>query len=153
MTIKENLKKLNIEIAKPIAPVANYVGFNISGNQVFISGQLPIENSKMKYIGKVGKDISIEDAKKAAKLWVINIISQLNAALDEDLEKVGKCVKLGVFVNCQDDFTKHPEVANGASDLMVDIFEDKGRHSRFAVGVGSLPFGVSVEIDAIFEIK
>lgn len=152
MSIKENLEKLSITLPTPVAPVANYVGFNISGNQVFISGQLPIENGEVKYIGKVGSQISAEDATRAARLCAINILAQLNLAVEGDLEKVKKCVRLGVFVNADSDFESHPVVANGASDLIVDVLGDKGRHSRAATGAGSLPRGVSVEIDAIFEI-
>lgn len=152
MSIKENLEKLNITLPTPVAPVANYVGFNISGNQVFISGQLPIENGEVKYIGKVGSQISTQDAAKAARLCAINILAQLSLSVGGDLEKVKKCVRLGVFVNSDANYTEHPVVANGASDLVVEVLGDKGRHARAATGAGSLPRGVSVEIDAIFEI-
>lgn len=152
MSVKENLERLNIKIPTPVVPIANYVGFNISGNQVFISGQLPIEDGEVKYIGKVGSQISVEDASKAARLCAINILAQLNLSVDGDLEKVKKCVKLGVFVNADANFSEHPVVANGASDLIVEVLGDKGRHARAATGAGSLPRGVSVEIDAIFEI-
>jgi len=152
MLIKENLERLKISLPTPISPVANYVGFNITGNQVFISGQLPIEKGEVNYIGKVGSQVSIEDAAKAARLCAINILAQLNLAVDGDLEKVKKCVRLGVFVNADSNFTEHPVVANGASDLMVEVLGDKGRHARAATGSVSLPRGVSVEIDAIFEI-
>lgn len=152
MSIKENLERLNISLPIPVAPVANYVGFNVSGSQVFISGQLPIENGEVKYIGKVGLQISIEEAAKAARLCAINILTQLNLAVDGDLEKVKKCVRLGVFINADSNFTQHPVVANGASDLVVEVLGNKGRHARAATGASSLPRGVSVEIDAIFEI-
>jgi len=152
MTIAQNLEKLNITLPTPASPVANYVGFNICGNQVIISGQLPIQDGKVQYVGKVGSEVSLEDASKAARLCAINILAQLNVALDGDLEKVKKCVKLGVFVNAEPNFTDHPKVANGASDLMVEVLGDKGKHARAATGAGSLPLGVSVEIDAIFEI-
>lgn len=152
MTIKENLERLKITLPTPIAPVANYVGFNLTGNQIFISGQLPIESGEVKYIGKVGSQISVQDAAKAARLCAINILAQLNLSVDGDLEKVKKCVRLGVFVNADANFTEHPAVANGASDLVVEVLGEKGRHARAATGAGSLPRGVSVEIDAIFEI-
>lgn len=151
--IEENLKALNINLPTPAAPVANYVGFVKSGNIVFISGQLPFENGKLAHIGKVGSEISVEDAKKAAKLCAIGILAQLKLACNGDLQRVAKCVKLGIFVNGDANFKDHPAVANGASDLMVEVFADAGKHARAAVGSGSLPFGVSVEVDAIFEIK
>jgi len=151
--IEEKLKSLNIAVPQPLAPVANYVGFVKSGNQVFVSGQLPIENGEVKYIGKVGSKISVEDAQKAARICAINIIAQIKLACEGNLERVVRCVKLGVFVNGDADFIDHPVVANGASDLIADVFGDAGKHARAAVGSGSLPRGVSVEIDAIFEIK
>lgn len=151
--IQKNLQELNITIPQPATPAANYVGFNKSGNQIFISGQLPIEDGEVKYIGKVGSQISLEDAQKAARICAINIIAQVNLACEGDLEKVAKCVRLGVFVNADPDFTDHPLVANGASDVIANVFGDAGKHARAATGSGSLPRGVSVEIDAIFELK
>ena len=150
--IDQQLEKLLIKLPQPIAPVANYVPFVQSGNLILISGQLPIENGEVKFVGKVGEDISIEDGQKAARICAINILANLKIACNGDLDKVVKCVKLGVFVNAVADFTNHPIVANGASDLMVEVFGEKGKHSRFAMGAGSLPRGVAVEIDAIFEI-
>ena len=151
--VEEKLKSLGITIQTPAAPVANYVGFVKSGSQVIVSGQLPLENGELKYIGKVGSQISPEDAKKAARLCAINLIAQVKAACGGNLDKVTRCIKLGVFVNADATFTDHPAVANGASDLMVEVFGDAGKHARAAVGSGSLPRGVAVEIDAIFEIK
>jgi|TARA_Y100000389_G_C17469290_1_gene528763 enamine deaminase RidA (YjgF/YER057c/UK114 family) len=149
----EKIQSLNISLPKPTTPVANYVGYVKSGNMVFISGQLPIKDGELQFIGKVGKEISIEDATKAAQLCTINILSQLNDACANNLDKVKKCIKLGIFVNGIEEFADHPKVANGASDLIADIFGDKGKHARAAVGSGSLPFNVSVEVDAIFEIE
>ncbi len=151
--IEQKISSLGIILPTPAAPVANYVGFIKSGNQVFISGQLPLENGELKFGGKVGSKISVDDAKKAARLCAINLLAQLKLACEGDLERVIRCIKLGVFVNGDADFIDHPIVANGASDLMVEVFGDAGRHARAAVGSGSLPRGVSVEIDAIFEIK
>jgi len=151
--IEEKLTSLGITIPQAAAPVANYVGFVKTGSQVIISGQLPLENGELKYVGKVGSQISPEDAKKAARLCAINLISQVKSACGGNLDKVVRCVKLGVFVNADATFTDHPAVANGASDLMVEVFGDAGKHARAAVGSGSLPRGVAVEIDAIFEIK
>ncbi len=152
MTIENNLTKLGIILPEAASPVANYVGFVKSGNQIFISGQLPAKNGKFEYVGKVGADISTEDAKKAARLCAINILAQLKKACDGNLDAVKRCVKLGIFVNATPDFKDHPAVANGASDLMVEVFGEKGKHARAATGAGSLPFGVAVEVDAIFEI-
>jgi len=151
--IEEKLSALGIILPTPAVPVANYVGYVKSGDQVFVSGQLPIENGEVKFVGKVGSKISVEDAKKAARLCAINLLAQVKAACEGDLQRVVRCVKLGVFVNGDADFTDHPIVANGASDLMVEVLGDAGKHARAAVGSGSLPRGVSVEIDAIFEIK
>lgn len=151
--IESKLQELGITLAAPAAPVANYVGFVKSGNMVFVSGQLPLENGELKFKGKVGSEVSVEDAAKAAKICATNILAQVKAACDGDLDRVVRCVKLGIFVNGDASFTDHPKVANGASDLVAEVFGDAGKHSRAAVGSGSLPFGVSVEVDAIFEIK
>lgn len=153
MKINKKLSEMGIELPKPAAPVANYVGFVRSGNLVFISGQLPLEAGKLQFVGKVGSEISAEEAKKAARLCAINVIAQLSNACNGDLDRVIKCIKLGIFVNGDASFSDHSMVANGASDLMVEIFGEAGKHGRAATGAGSLPFGVSVEIDAIFEIK
>ena len=150
--IENRLKELNIKIDKIPAPAANYLPYIKSGNQIFISGQLPVKNGEIAFKGKVGNEVTIEEAREEAKICAINIIANLKEACDGDLNKVKKCVKLGIFINAIDDFAQHPQIGNGASDLMVDIFAEKGKHSRFAVGVSSLPFNVPVEIDAIFEI-
>jgi enamine deaminase RidA (YjgF/YER057c/UK114 family) len=150
--IEQKLKELLITLPQPIAPVANYVPFVRSGNQIFISGQLPIQDGEVKFVGKLGDNISIEEGQKAARLCAINIIANLKIACDGNLDKVVRCVKLGIFVNAVAEFTNHPIVANGASDLMVEVFGAQGKHSRFAMGAGSLPRGVSVEIDAVFEV-
>lgn len=152
MTIEQKISSLGITLPTPAAPVANYVGFVKSGNTILVSGQLPFEAGKLQYVGKVGSEISVDDAKKAAKLCAIGILAQLKVACGGDLEKVVRCVKLGIFVNGDAGFKDHPAVANGASDLIAEVFGDKGKHARAAVGAGSLPFGVAVEVDAIFEI-
>ncbi len=153
MTINQKLQQLGITLPEPIAPVANYVPFVKTANQIFISGQLPVENGEVKFVGKLGENISIEDGQKAARICAINLLANLKIACDGDLDRVVRCVKLGIFVNATPDFTNHPVVANGASDLMVEVFGDAGKHARFAMGAGSLPRGVAVEVDAIFEIK
>lgn len=153
MSINKNLEKLGIVLPEPVTPIANYVPFVKSAHQVFISGQLPIQDGELKFVGKVGDNISIEDGQKAARICGINLLANLNVACGGNLDRVKRCVKLGVFVNAVADFENHPAVANGVSDLMVEVFGDKGKHSRFAMGAGSLPRGVAVEVDAIFEIE
>ena len=150
--IDKRLADLKIELPKAAAPVANYVPAAISGKLVFVSGQVTVWNGEFKYIGRLGEAFSIEQGQAAARLCGLNILAQLKAALDGDLDRVRRCVKLGVFVNSADGFTDQPKVANGASDLMVEVFGDAGRHARFAVGVNVLPLNVAVEVDAVFEI-
>ena len=150
--IEENLKNLNIILPPAPAPAANYVPYSKTGKLIFVSGQIPIVNGEM-IIGKVGKDTEVNDAVKAARACGLAIISQLREATDSNLDSISKIIKLGGFVNCIDSFTKQPEIINGASDLMVQVFGEKGRHSRFAVGSSSLPRGVVVEIEAIAEIQ
>ncbi|MBS0339915.1 MAG: RidA family protein [Proteobacteria bacterium] len=146
------LKQLGIELPNPAAPAANYVPARKSGSMVYIAGQVPSAGGKDLYVGKVGKDVTIEDAQKAARLCAINILAQLRTALGGSLERVVGCVRLGGFVNATPEFGEHPKVINGASDLMVEVFGDAGRHARAAVGCNSLPRNVAVEVDAIFEI-
>ncbi len=149
--IDDKLAELGVNLPQAAAPAANYAPYCISGNLIFISGQLPMKDGNFAYQGKLGADISQEQGIEAAKLCAINIIAQAKAALDGDLDRVVRIAKLGGFVNATPDFTNHPKVINGASDLMVEVFGDKGRHSRFAMGAGSLPLGVSVEIEAVIE--
>ncbi|HVV63942.1 MAG TPA: RidA family protein [Rhizomicrobium sp.] len=150
--IDARLKALNIELPEPPSPVASYVPYVISGNLVFVSGQVTAAPGGLKYVGKVGADMSLDDGKAAARLCAVNVIAQLRAACGGDLDRVRRCVRVGVFVNAVSDFTQHPEVANGASDLFQDVFGEAGRHSRAAVGAGSLPRGVACEVEAVFEI-
>jgi enamine deaminase RidA (YjgF/YER057c/UK114 family) len=150
--IDARLKELNIDLPAPPAPVASYVPYVVTGNMVFISGQVTMAADGLKYVGKVGADISLEDGKAAARLCAINVIAQVKAACGGDLDRVKRCVKVGVFVNATPDFTQHPEVANGASDLFQEVFGDAGKHARAAVGAGSLPRGVAAEVEAVFEI-
>lgn len=153
-TIEQNLKNLGIILPHPVAPVANYVPFVQTGNLLSISGQIPVDSEgKFPFIGKVGQNVSPEDAVKAAQLCAVNIISQINVACGDDLGRVVRIVRLGVFVNCIDEFPGQPAIANGASDLMVAVFGDVGKHSRSAVGTNALPFNVPVEIDALIEIS
>ena len=151
--IDARLTELGIELPQAAAAVANYVPYVVAGNMVFVSGQVPFVGADRQFIGKVGKDFTLEEGQAAARVVALNIIAQVRAACDGDLDRVVACVKLGGFVNCTPDFVKLPQVINGASDLMVEVFADKGRHARFAVGAPALPFDVAVEIDAIFEIS
>ena len=151
--IDARLKEMDIELPSAAAPAANYVPYVISGNQVFVSGQIPFWNGELKFVGKVGVDFSLEEGQDAARTCALNIIAQVREACGGDLDRVKRCIKLGGFVNCREDFTDQPEVINGASNLMVDLFGDKGRHARFAVGTNVLPRNVAVEVDAVFEIE
>jgi enamine deaminase RidA (YjgF/YER057c/UK114 family) len=151
--IDKRLQELGITIPEPAAPVANYVGWVRTGNLVFTSGQVPLKDGKFQFQGKVGGDISVEQAVQATKLCAVNVISQIKGALEGNLDRVKRVVKLTVFINGVPEFTEHPKVANGASDLMVEVFGDKGKHARSAVGSGSLPLSVSVEVEGVFEVE
>jgi enamine deaminase RidA (YjgF/YER057c/UK114 family) len=151
--IDARLKELGITLFSPPKPVAAYVPYTISGNLVFVSGQVPFQDGALKYVGKLGADFSIEMGQAAAQLCAINILSVLKVACGGDLDKVVRCLKVNVFVNATPDYDKQPEVANGASDLFAAVFGEAGKHARAAVGMGSLPRGVAVEVDAIFEIQ
>ena len=150
---EENIKKLDLIIPEMPTPMANYVPFKVADNTVYVSGQGPVVDGKIVYSGKVGKEISEEEGIKAAGLCCINIVSALKTSLNGDWDRLDTFLKLGAFVNCDENFTDQPKIINGASDLLVSIFGDKGRHARFAVGSNSLPFNISVEIDAIIKIK
>ena len=150
---EENIKKLDLIIPEMPTPMANYVPFKVADNTVYVSGQGPVVNGKIIYSGKVGKEISEEEGIKAAELCCINIVSALKTSLNGDWDRLDTFLKLGAFVNCDENFTDQPKIINGASDLLVSIFGDRGRHARFAVGSNSLPFNISVEIDAIIKIK
>jgi enamine deaminase RidA (YjgF/YER057c/UK114 family) len=150
--IDARLGALGIELPLPAAPVANYVPFTICGNLVFIAGQICQWNGERRFVGKLGAGVAVADGQAAARLCALNIISHLRVACGGDLDRVRRCLRLGGFVNCTPEFTDMPQVVNGASDLMVELFGDIGRHARAAVGVISLPGGVAVEVEATFEI-
>ena len=151
--IDDRLKELGVEIPTPAAPVANYLGWVRTGNLVFTAGQVTVKDGEFLHVGKVGGEISVEEAAEAAKLCAINIIAQVKQACDGDLDRVKRIVKLVGFVNGVPEFTDHPKVINGASDFMVEVFGDKGKHARSAVGAGSLPLNISVEIEAVVEVE
>ena len=150
---EKNIKDFGLTMPEIPSPIANYVPFKIIDGLMYISGQAPIKNGVMQYTGKVTQDISIEEGVKAAELCCVNIIAALKKGIDNEWDKLDTFVKLGGFVNCPNDFTDHPKIINGASDLLVKIFGDRGRHARFAVGSNSLPMNISVEIEAIIKIK
>ncbi|MFC3226566.1 RidA family protein [Marinibaculum pumilum] len=151
--IDARLKDLGIELPDAPAPAANYVPYTLCGNILYISGQVPLRDGRVAYTGKVGQDLPLEEGQAAARTCAINIIAQARAACGGDLDRVKQVLKLGGFVNALPDFTDHPKVINGASDLMVEVFGDAGRHARFAVGAGSLPLGCAVEVEAIFALR
>lgn len=149
--IEAKLQELGVELPDSAAPAANYVPFHLVGNQLFVSGQLPLIRGGPDFKGTVGVDVDIETARKAARACAINILAQAKSALG-DLDRIAQCLRLGGFVSSAPDFTDHPKVVNGASDFLVEVLGDKGRHTRFAVGVAALPLGVAVEIDAMFAV-
>ena len=149
----ENIKNLGLNIPDLPKALANYVPYKLIGKTIYISGQAPVQNGELIYKGKVGSDISIEEGIEAAKLCVINIIAALKTGLEGDWDKLDSFVKLTGFVNCQDNFTDQPKIINGASDMLVEIFGDQGRHARVAVGSNALPLCIAVEIDAIAQLR
>jgi enamine deaminase RidA (YjgF/YER057c/UK114 family) len=150
--IATRLKELGIALPDAAVPVANYIPVTRFGNLVLVAGQLPIENGQAQFIGKLGRELGVTDGQKAARLCAINIIAQVRTALDGDLDQVKRCLRIGGFVNSEPSFTRHSQVIDGASDLMVQVFGDAGKHARAAVGAGSLPRGVAVEVEGTFEV-
>jgi enamine deaminase RidA (YjgF/YER057c/UK114 family) len=150
--IERRLRELGIELPAAAAPAANYVPFIVAGFVVYCAGQLPVWNGEIWYRGRLGEEVSVEEGQAAARLCALNLIAQVKAACAGNLDRVLRVVRLGVFVNSTATFTDQPRVANGASDLMVEVFGEAGRHARSAVGVNVLPLGVAVEVDGIFEI-
>ncbi len=153
MNFEDKIKELNIKLPEAKAPVGSYVAAKISGNLLYISGQISINEKGDLIKGKVGKDLSTEEGYKAAERCGLSIVAQVKKACNNDLSKVKSCIKLTGFVNSTDNFIEQPKVINGASDLIASIFGDSGMHTRAAVSTNSLPLGVSVEVDAIFELN
>ena len=153
MNYENKLKELNIILPDAKAPVGNYVATKISGNMLFISGQISIDENGQLIKGKVGKELDIDAGYNAARRCALSIVAQVYKACKNDLSKIKSCTKLTGFINSTDDFIDQPKVLNGASDLIASIFGDAGMHTRAAVSVNSLPLGVSVEVDAIFELN
>ena len=152
-TIEARLRELKLELPNAPAPAANYVPFVRTGNLLFTAGQLCMWNGERRFVGKLGREFGIEEGQEAAKLCALNILAQAKAALGGDLDRIERCVKLNGFVNSMPDFVDQPRVVNGASDLMVDVLGDAGRHARTAIGTNVLPFDLAVEVDAVFEVK
>ena len=153
MKINDRIKELDIILPQAKPPVGSYVATKITGNLLFISGQISIDENGKLIKGKVGKDLSVDDGYNAAKRCGLSIVAQAKEACDGDLSKIKSCIKLTGFVNSTDDFTDQPKVINGASDLIASIFDKAGMHTRAAISTNSLPLGVSVEVDAIFELN
>ena len=152
-SIDARLKELGIDLPQPAKPVANYVPWVRTGNLVFTAGQVPLKDGKIEYQGKIGREFTVEDGAAAARQCAINILAQVKDACGGNLEKVKRCVKVVGFVNGVPEFADHPKVINGASDLLVSVLGDRGKHARSAVGSGSLPVNVAVEVEAIFEVE
>jgi len=153
MSYEEKIKELKINLPEAKAPVGNYVATKVSGKMLFVSGQISIDDNGQLIKGKVGKDLDTDAGYNAAKRCALSIIAQVKKACNNDLSKIKSCVKLTGFVNSTDEFIDQPKVLNGASDLIVSVFGEAGMHTRAAVSTNSLPLGVSVEVDAIFELK
>ena len=152
MNFEDKIRELNLELPEARDPVGSYVASKIVGKMLFISGQISISDKNELIKGKIGKELKTEDGYEAAKRCGLSIISQVKKACNNDLSKIKSCIKLTGFVNSTEDFIEQPKVINGASDLIVSVFGDNGMHTRAAVSVNSLPLGVSVEVDAIFEL-
>lgn len=150
--IDARLAELKIALPNASSPAANYVPYVRSGNLLVMAGQVCQWNGERRFIGKLGRDFTVEQGQEAARLCGLNLLAQAKAALGGDLDRIVRCVRVGGFVNAVPDFTDHPQVVNGASNLLAEVFGEAGKHARAAVGVGSLPFGVAVEVEATFEI-
>jgi enamine deaminase RidA (YjgF/YER057c/UK114 family) len=151
-TIDAKLAELGITVPQAAAPLANYIGYNIVGNLVVVSGQIPLVDGKIAVTGKVGAGVSIEQGQHAARICFVNLLAQLKAATGGDLDRVKRVVRLGGFIASPAEFTAHAQVMNGASDLAVAVFGDKGRHARTTIGVPALPGDAAVEVEGMFEL-
>ena len=151
--IEQRLSELGIVLPAAGASAGNYIPFVVAGNLVFLSGQVAREAGKMKYVGKVGRELTVDVGQAAARLCATNLLAQLKVACGGDLNRVERCVRISGFVNSAPDFLEHPKVINGASDLMVEVFGERGRHARTAVGVAALPLDSAVEVEAIFQLQ
>lgn len=151
--IDDRLQELGIELPQPSKPGANYLPTVRTGDLIFITGQLAQWNGERRFIGKLGREFGVEEGQQAARLCALNLVAHLRAALDGDLDRVVRCVRIAGYVNSVPDFVAQSQVINGASDLFVEIFQDVGRHARMAVGVSALPYDLAVEVEAVFEVR
>jgi enamine deaminase RidA (YjgF/YER057c/UK114 family) len=151
--IEQRLRELGIELPQPSAPGANYVPYVRTGDLVFVTGQLSQWNGERRFIGKLGREFNVQEGQQAARLCALNVIAQLRVALDGDLDRLSKCVRIAGYVNSMPAFTGQSQVVNGASDTFIEVFGELGRHARMAVGVAALPYDVAVEIEGIFEAE
>ena len=151
--IEKKLADLGITLPPPGAPAGNYVPYVVVGDIAYMAGQVAREAGKMKYVGKLGRELSVDQGAAAAKLCAVNLLAQLKAACGGDLDRVERCVRLTGYVNSTPDFLEHPKVVNGASDLMVAVFGERGQHARTALGVAALPLDSATEVEAIFQLK
>lgn len=151
--IEARIAALGYVLPVPAMPIASFIPYTVQNDLVCVSGQLPLGPEGLRHVGQLGKEIGLADGQAAAALCALNVIAQVKAACGGDLGLVRRCLRLGIFVNATPDFTAHPEVANGASDLMVHVFGEAGQHARAAIGVGSLPRGVCVEVEALFLVS
>jgi enamine deaminase RidA (YjgF/YER057c/UK114 family) len=151
--VEKKLHELGIELPQPSRPGANYVPYVRTGNLLFLTGQLAQWNGERRYVGKLGREFGVSEGQEAARLCALNLVAHVRAALDGDLDRVVRCVRMAGFVNSTADFTGQSQVVNGASDVFVQIFGEAGRHARMAVGVSALPYDVAVEVEAVFEVR
>jgi enamine deaminase RidA (YjgF/YER057c/UK114 family) len=147
------LQELGIELPQASSPAANYVPFVRTGNLLFMAGQVTVWNGERRFVGKLGREFAVEEGQQAARLCALNLIAQLRRALDGDLDRLVRVVRIGGFVNSTSDFLQQPQVVNGASDLFVEVFGEAGKHARTAVGTNVLPFDIAVEVEAVFEVR
>jgi enamine deaminase RidA (YjgF/YER057c/UK114 family) len=151
--VEARLRELKVELPEPSSPGANYVPFVRSGDLVFLTGQLSQWNGERRFVGKLGREFGIPEGQQAARLCALNLVAHLRVALEGDLDRVARTVRLAGYVNSTPDFVGQSQVMNGASDLFVDVFGDAGRHTRMAVGVSALPYDVAVEVEGVFEVR
>jgi enamine deaminase RidA (YjgF/YER057c/UK114 family) len=151
--VDDRLRQLGIELPEPSKPGANYVPAVRTGNLIFLTGQLSQWNGERRFIGKLGREFGVEEGQQAARLCALNLVAQLRAALEGDLDRVVQCVRIAGYVNSVPDFVAQSQVINGASDLFMQVFAEAGRHTRLAVGVSALPYDVAVEVEGVFEVR
>lgn len=147
------LAELGLELPEPATPGANYVPFVRTGDLVFVTGQLSQWNGERRFVGKLGREFDVEEGQRAAQLCALNVIAQVRVAVNDDLDRVVKCVRIAGYVNSTSEFHGQSQVVNGASDVFVEVFGERGRHARMAVGVAALPYDVAVEVEAVFEVR